>query len=149
MDKLLELEKRLKEAREFLEKGKLLPKPKATNIPEKKITEYGPKVGIHSGNTISPDKDSGDYDYDYAVNHKTGEVHKKLLDGPHKDMYVPMGHDVNNKPIKKSLDERAKEAREFLEKASKNAHIDHSGDYGPLVGKTKNIAVHKEPGNIS
>lgn len=43
------------------------------------------------------------------------------------------------------LAKKLEEYKEELEKASKigKQHIDHSGEYGPMVGKTKNVAVHK------
>lgn len=90
MEKLLELEKKLRAAKEQLEKAK---------------GEYGPKTYISGADVIHPSKDSGNDDYDYRVHAKTGEVHKLMQSGEHKGKFIPMGHDEHGSQLKKSDNE--------------------------------------------
>ena len=111
MEKLLELEKKLIEYIEELEKAD---------------SEYGSKVDISDDKLVHPSKDNGNDDYDYRVHSKTGEVHKLMLEGEHKGKFIPMGHDVNNSKLKKSIDERLDA---ILEKAIREPTVSSPSAY--------------------
>jgi hypothetical protein len=141
MDKLLELEKKLREAQAELNKimsagSTVNGSVASTGGPSiasqigfgKADGEYGPKVDIPSHKIVDAKHDNGDEDYDYVVHSKTGEVHKQMATGPHKGKYVAMGFKADQATKSEKHDDEKEDKKLIAEAIDEHNEKKHGED---------------------